>query len=133
MTEESISSILSSTDVHIDEKKMETYLVAYLDFLGASDRMKKDNGELLNEIADLYSDTKEMLARSDTVFSNLKIKIFSDNIIIAQKVDTTLPFNSFYEDNLFGILSFVPLTAPIFWIADIISVITKGKIVYLVD
>ena len=34
---------------------------------------------------------------------------------------------------VFGILSFVPLTAPIFWIADIISVITKGKIVYLVD
>ena len=34
---------------------------------------------------------------------------------------------------VFGILSFVPLTAPIFWIADIISVVTKGKIVYLVD
>ena len=107
MTEESTPVQTSNAEIQSEEKKMETYLVAYLDFLGASERMKKDNGELLNEIADLYSDTKEMLARSDTVFSNLKIKTFSDNIIVAQKVDTTLPFNSFYEENLFGILSFV--------------------------
>ena len=32
---------------------------------------------------------------------------------------------------IFGILSFVPLTAPIFWIADVVATITKGKFAYL--
>lgn len=98
--------MLSSTDIHIDEKKMETYLVAYLDFLGSSNRIKEDDEKLLRDIARLYEKTLGFLNLEDTTFSKLQVKIFSDNIIIAQKIDENVPICDYYNVQLSGILVF---------------------------
>ena len=77
MTEESVSVLEPAAGNQQEEKRMETYLVAYLDFLGASERMKKDNGKLLNDIAKLYDRAIGTLEYADSTFSKLQVKIFS--------------------------------------------------------
>jgi len=68
--------------------KTSEHIVAFLDMLGATSRMNKDQDVTLNEIHDLYSSTIK-IAKENCLLGDLegiKIKIFSDNIIIAKEL-----------------------------------------------
>jgi len=68
--------------------KTSEHIVAFLDMLGATSRVKKDQDATLNEIHALYSTTIK-IAKENCLLGDLegiKIKIFSDNIIIAKEL-----------------------------------------------
>lgn len=68
----------------------EKYIVAYIDFLGIKEKMKTNTSyESLQVLKFILSAAKETANYiSDcNVINNFDIKIFSDNIVIAQKVD----------------------------------------------
>lgn len=92
-------------------KKMETYLVVYLDFLGASDKMSNDaDGKLLNDISALYSRISDTLSKNKVKgMSDVKMKMFSDNLVLATRYDESLDFNKFYSTKLQGLLSLTAL------------------------
>ena len=64
--------------------KQTQHIVAFLDFLGASDKMRdcKRNDKFLQDINAIYQHAKI----SKDVNPQLKIKIFSDNIVIAEEI-----------------------------------------------
>lgn len=69
------------------------YIVAYLDILGISERMKKSNAQQLldmNKLHNLYTFSVDW-TRKTAMDGNKDIifKIFSDNIIIAKKLPST--------------------------------------------
>ncbi len=67
----------------------DTYIIAYLDMLGSKERIENDpNGEHLNAINSLYSVTLEFINSwcKGTNLPGVKVKIFSDNIVIAKKI-----------------------------------------------
>ena len=106
MTEESVSVPEPAAGNQQEEKRMETYLVAYLDFLGASEKMKKDNGELLNKISKLYNHIVSVFSNRLASKRDIKMKMFSDNIIIALKVEMSCDFHEYYSKYLALILHF---------------------------
>ena len=75
-----------------DTKKTEEHIVAYLDVLGTTDRMRqpKEFQELsLDRLHYLYKytvDKKNYEASKSSIFEGIEIKIFSDNIIITKKL-----------------------------------------------
>ena len=109
MTEESTPVQTSNAEIQSEEKKMETYLVAYLDFLGASERMKKDNQELLTGITQMYNTVKNFIPEDELFFSNVKVKIFSDNILIAKKLEDYWDFVEYHSDCIYGMLRIVSM------------------------
>ena len=90
----------------VDNKMiMDTYLVVYLDFLGISDLMKNDDGTLLNQIFGLYSLISKTLSdRKIKGISDVKMKMFSDNLVLATRYDENIDFNTFYVEKLHGLL-----------------------------
>lgn len=73
------------------DRKSEIYIVAYLDLLGITNRIKaKEQQELaMNKLHNLYTFsmqlTKDIQIKED---NDIQFKIFSDNIIIAKKVSS---------------------------------------------
>lgn len=70
------------------DRKVEDYIVAYIDILGMTNRIRKENDNLtLNILHNLYTFseglTKEIAFEGQ---KDIQFKIFSDNIIIAKKV-----------------------------------------------
>lgn len=68
--------------------KTSKHVVAFLDMLGASSRIEKDQDATLNEIYELYKSTIEIAEKNCSIgrLEGIKIKIFSDNIIIAKEL-----------------------------------------------
>lgn len=67
----------------------EKYFVAYLDMLGSKEKIREEkNGEWLNKINTLYQDAWKYSLNLQETYSHEKpiFKIFSDNIVIAEKV-----------------------------------------------
>jgi hypothetical protein len=64
-------------------KETKKHVIAYLDMLGTSDKISKDNDNLdLNILHKIYSDILQY--RDD--FKTINIKIFSDNIVISKEL-----------------------------------------------
>ncbi len=66
------------------------HIVAFLDFLGASEKMRDPakNDSFLQAINAVYARAKYILEKTEVNRNNkLKIKIFSDNIVIAQEIE----------------------------------------------
>lgn len=67
----------------------EKYVVGYIDLLGVHELLKNDDGEALNKLNHLYNRLLRYTNQHDDFFklNDVKVKIFSDNIIIASKID----------------------------------------------
>lgn len=70
------------------DRKTDTYIVAYIDLLGMTNRINGSDGQLvMNKLYNLYTFsmklTKEIQIEEN---QNIEFKIFSDNIIIAKKI-----------------------------------------------
>ena len=72
------------------DKKTEDYIVAYIDMLGMTNRIKKEKDNLtLNILHNLYTfsvDLTKVVALEGQ--KEIQFKIFSDNIIVAKKLAT---------------------------------------------
>lgn len=84
-----------------------TYVVAYLDLLGAKSKMQSDeNDRYLNEIYSCLDSCLEKLNELDSIVKGkLHVKVFSDNILIAMKNES--PDNMSYPSpfNFIGMYS----------------------------
>lgn len=70
-------------------KKLDNYLVAYIDILGGKELILNDKDNInLNIVKEIYKFAIGSLTSTITqnATKNLKIKIFSDNIVIASKI-----------------------------------------------
>ena len=70
-------------------KSFDQYLIAYVDFLGIKEKMNKENSyESLFYLKVLLSDIlhKATSVKNINTIDDFKIKVFSDNIVIAQKI-----------------------------------------------
>ncbi|MBP5530889.1 MAG: hypothetical protein J6Y54_02515 [Lentisphaeria bacterium] len=73
-----------------EQLKQKPHIVAFLDFLGAADKMKseKESDEFLQEIYTVYAFARHIVKRTENERNRkLKIKIFSDNILIAEEIE----------------------------------------------
>ncbi len=85
------------------EYKISEYIVAFIDILGASEKIKQNSNESLNTVHFVY---EESLRKAEIIYSaeevvGLKpiIKIWSDNIVVAVPV-----IKENYAEALFSIL-----------------------------
>ena len=88
-------------------KSFDQYIIAYIDFLGIKERMKKKNSyESLHFLKALLEGVKKKATfiQSINAIDNFSIKVFSDNIVIAQKIQ---PDN--VSDQIISILNLVSL------------------------
>lgn len=68
--------------------KCTPHLIAFLDLLGATNRIEKDQNASLSEMNNLYIALEEASVRVNANFhSKIQFKTFSDNVIIVQKLD----------------------------------------------
>jgi len=66
----------------------EEYIIAYIDLLGSTEKIKNDTGDIfLNHIYSAYTTAFQM--RDFSRYKDLKVKIFSDNIVIALSTKNT--------------------------------------------
>lgn len=65
----------------------ESYVVAFIDILGAKSMMKKDINGSLNIVHEVYEKSLDMYHKLFPENVRLEISIFSDNIVIARKVN----------------------------------------------
>ena len=81
------------------ELKQKKYVVAFLDFLGASDKMMspEESDEFLRQITEIYQKSidafKEYNEIENRATTNIKYRIFSDNIIIVEECAEDIPKN----------------------------------------
>lgn len=81
------------------ELKLEEYVVAFIDILGSSKKIKEDGEKSLNTVHTVYQNA---LAHCEKLFDNESIKnlkptirIFSDNIVIAVPTNQNGDFSAF--------------------------------------
>ena len=68
------------------------YCIAYLDFLGAEKSMLKKDNKFLNDLYSVYFNALHNVAFTNVVNQkDISIKIFSDNILIAVKIEIDDP------------------------------------------
>ena len=80
--------------------KQTPHIVAFLDFLGATEKIKDHdkNDKFLQDICTVYNFAKHILKQTEKECKNkLEIKIFSDNIFIAEKIEDPKTPNSIFE------------------------------------
>lgn len=70
------------------DRKTENYIVAYIDLLGMTNRIKKEKDDLtLNILHNLYTFSEHLTKKIDLDGQkDIQFKIFSDNIIVAKKL-----------------------------------------------
>ena len=76
----------------LEPLKQTPHIVAFLDFLGATEKMNNPakNDKFLQEIYTVYNFANHILEKTKQEHhKTLKIKIFSDNIVIAQEINAT--------------------------------------------
>lgn len=80
--------MLVNQNVDTYDRKTDEYIVAYIDLLGVTNRIKSKNNQLsMNKLYNLYTfsvDLTEEIQFEEN--KNIQFKIFSDNIIIAKKL-----------------------------------------------
>lgn len=80
----------------VDPYNRETkrYIVAYLDILGATNRIRENKiaqDDSLNLLYNLYKHTMSLASKNGIKkFADIKFKIFSDNIIIAKEISDNI-------------------------------------------
>lgn len=82
---EVLLSELNKMDLKLDE-----YIIAYIDFLGMKERMsEKESFKSLNILKYLLSNTKKTAKSFSQIkeISDFKMKLFSDNVVIALRAD----------------------------------------------
>lgn len=68
------------------------YCIAYLDFLGAKESMKKNDNKFLNHLYSVYFNALNDVAFTNVVTQkDIGIKIFSDNILLSVKIEDDDP------------------------------------------
>ena len=70
-------------------KSFDTYLIAYIDFLGMKDKMKKDNSySSLRKLQALLKGVRQKASfiEKKNSIDDFEMKVFSDNILIALKI-----------------------------------------------
>ena len=69
--------------------KCKPHVIAFLDILGSSEIIKENSLNMLNEINELYSFAIKVCRKDGAIrdFSKLRIKIFSDNILVAREIE----------------------------------------------
>lgn len=91
----------------IENKQFDQYIIAYIDFLGMKEKMKQENSfESLQIMRFLINNVKRNASFISKINSlqEFEIKIFSDNIVIAQKVD-----NEMLRDQIVSLINLVSL------------------------
>lgn len=109
-----------------EEKVFNDYLIAYIDFLGIKEKMKKDNSfESLQILKFLLSKTTRTASYISGInaIDDFEIKIFSDNIVIAQKVNEEKLANQIISMvNLIASIQFYALFQFDFWLRGGITI-----------
>lgn len=81
--------IIQAVDLY--DRETEKYIVAYLDILGATNRIRENKAAQdasLNLLCNLYKQIQYLASENGIKkFKDIKFKVFSDNIIIAKKVN----------------------------------------------
>lgn len=74
------------------DRMTESYIVAYIDLLGVTNRIKSEDGQLeMNKLHNLYTFAADITKKIQVEENkDIKFKIFSDNIIIAKKLSNTV-------------------------------------------
>ena len=99
---------MSTLDEQIDGLKQKKYLVAFLDFLGASKKMTspEESEIFLNQINEIYKKTTETLDIFNKVAYQAEYRIFSDNIVLAieykqeklqDEIDDIIAFSAMFQ------------------------------------
>lgn len=81
----------------LEQKK---YVVAFLDFLGASEKMRSPEAsdKFLHKLHMIYSDVITVMAERELLGDGgVKIRIFSDNIVIAKETSRRYDQNAIYK------------------------------------
>ena len=80
--------------VDLYDRETEKYVVAYLDILGATNRIRENKAAQdasLNLLYNLYKQIQNLASENGVKkFADIKFKIFSDNIIIAKKISDNI-------------------------------------------
>lgn len=71
------------------------YIICYIDLLGSKSNISENDDEVFENIYSAYSVALTM--NETKVFDELQFKVFSDNILIAQKVPDKSDFKSVYS------------------------------------
>lgn len=88
-------------------KSFDQYIIAYIDFLGIKERMKKENSyDSLHFLKALLAGAKKKASfiQKINAIDDFSIKVFSDNIVIAQKLQAGI-----VNDQIISILNLVSL------------------------
>lgn len=74
----------------VDKLKTDTYIVAYIDLLGVTQKIASENNQFaMNSLHSLYLQSIEYTKRiAIEEYRDIKFKVFSDNIIIAKKLSS---------------------------------------------
>ena len=83
-----------------EQLKQTPHIVAFLDFLGASEKMRDPakNDKFLQDICTVYNFAKHILKETEKNRKNkLEIKIFSDNILVAKKIEDSNAHHSVFD------------------------------------
>lgn len=73
---------------NIEKIQTSTYCVAYLDFLGAKNLMKKNDDKFLNDLNAIYFEAiNEIDLTNEINQKDIYTKIFSDNILLAIEIE----------------------------------------------
>lgn len=76
------------------------HIVAHLDFLGASEKMTsaKDRNDFLQKLRIIYNDVIDVMTEKElSGEESVKIRIFSDNIVIAKETSDYFDRNAIFE------------------------------------
>ncbi len=70
----------------MDRIATEEYFIAFLDVLNCKKIIQTDSHDVhLNQIRNIYTSWRQIINEKDFVFSQIELKIFSDNILLAIK------------------------------------------------
>ena len=109
-----------------EKKKFDNYIIAYIDFLGIKEKMKNESSyESLQILKFLLMGTKRTASYISDIntINDFEIKIFSDNIVIAQKVEEERVNDQIISIvNLMGSIQFHALLQFDFWLRGGITI-----------
>lgn len=108
------------------KKEFDNYIIAYIDFLGIKEKMQDESSyESLQILKFLLMGTKRTAGYISDIntINEFEIKIFSDNIVIAQKIDEERACNQIISIvNLMGSIQLHALLQFDFWLRGGITV-----------
>jgi len=74
-----------------NKKEFDQYIIAYIDFLGMKEKMQKESFETLKMIEFIVTGIRKVaeMIKSMNKLDEFKVRIFSDNVLIALKLNET--------------------------------------------